>query len=102
MSLASRIRLIMGGAGFQPVSSAPHRCRLVVDAACVCLLLLGSHAAYRASTGHVQNCDSVYSLIVGERLLATGSMNLADSFQNGLPPAAAAKRKVARLREINA
>ena len=74
----------MGGTGFPPVSRSPHR-RRIVDAACVGLLLLGTHVVYRASTGHVQNCDSVYSLIVGEKLLTTGSVNLADSFQSDLP-----------------
>src|SRR6185312_3296936 len=78
MNLASRIWVKLK-------FESPRQQRLVTDAACVCLLLLGSHAAYRASTGHVQNCDSVYSLIVGEKLLTTGSVNLGDSFQKDLP-----------------
>jgi hypothetical protein len=78
MNLASRIRLRLK-------FELPRQQRLVADAACVCLLFFGTHAAYRASTGHVQNCDSVYSLIVGEKLLTTGSVNLADNFQKDLP-----------------
>lgn len=53
--------------------------RLVWDAALICALFFGTHAVYRASTGHVQNCDSVYSLIVGEKLLTRGTVNLADT-----------------------
>jgi hypothetical protein len=49
----------------------------VIDIALVVLLFFGAHAAYRDSTGHVQNCDSTYSLVVAEKLLAEGSVNLA-------------------------
>ena len=51
-------------------------------------LFWGSHAAYRASTSTVQLCDSTYSLIVSEQLLAAGSHDLTDR----VPADAAARR----------
>jgi hypothetical protein len=67
--------------------TSPRGSRLALDAALVCALFWGTHAAYRASTGHVQNCDSVYSLIVAEKLLNEGTVNLA-----GCVPADSAAR----------
>lgn len=57
--------------------ASPRALRLALDAALVCLLFWGSHAVYRGSGGHVQNCDSVYSLVVAEKLLTDGTVNLA-------------------------
>lgn len=39
-----------------------------------------AYVIYRDSTGIIQLCDSCYALLVGERLLATGSTNLIDVF----------------------
>ena len=51
----------------------------------ICLLFWGTHAVYRGSTGHIQNCDSVYSLVVSEKILADGTVNLAGCEPAGQP-----------------
>jgi hypothetical protein len=56
--------------------ASPRALRLALDVGLACLLFWGAHAVYRGSTGHVQNCDSVYSLVVAEKLLADGTVNL--------------------------
>ena len=53
--------------------------RLALDCSLACLLFWGTHAVYRGSTGHVQNCDSVYSLAVSEKILTEGTVNLVGS-----------------------
>lgn len=58
--------------------ASPRRLRLALDVSLACLLLWGTHAAYRASTGHVQNCDSVYSLVVAEKILTERTVKLND------------------------
>lgn len=40
------------------------------------MLLFGTHAVYLGSTGLIQLCDSAYTLVLGERLLKTGSFDL--------------------------
>lgn len=62
---------------FRSLVASPRAVRLAVDAALSCALFFGTHAAYRASTGHVQNCDSVYSLVVAEKLLTDRTVNLS-------------------------
>lgn len=59
------------------VGNLPPR-RLAIDVALACLLFWGTHAVYRGSTGHVQNCDSVYSLVVTEQLLTHGNVDLSE------------------------
>ncbi len=61
------------------LGSLPRPRARVLDAAFLCVVLLGTHSIYRASTGHIQNCDSEYSLFVAEKLMAEGSVNLAGS-----------------------
>ena len=51
--------------------------RLVLDAALAYLLFWGSHTVYRASTGIVQLCDSAYSLVVAQKWLAEGTLDLS-------------------------
>jgi hypothetical protein len=55
---------------------SPRKLGLAVDVGLACLLFWSAHAAYRGATGHVQNCDSQYSLVVAEKLLAEGTTNL--------------------------
>lgn len=56
----------------------PQAASLAVDAAIVCLLFWTTSAVFRGSTGHIQNCDSTYSLVVSEKLLSEGTVNLRD------------------------
>jgi hypothetical protein len=51
--------------------------RLVLDALLAYLLFWGSHTVYRASTGIVQLCDSAYSLVVAQKWLAEGTLDLS-------------------------
>jgi len=51
--------------------------RRAVDAALAALLFWGAHAAYRAATGYVQNCDSAYSLVAAEKLLSEHTLDLS-------------------------
>jgi hypothetical protein len=55
---------------------SPRATRFALDAALVCVLVWGSHAVYRGSHGHIQNCDSVYSLVVAEKMLAERTADL--------------------------
>lgn len=59
--------------------------RLALDAALICLLFWGSHAAFRSSKGHSQVSDSQYSLAVAEQLLAGHSPDLAKCVKPGAP-----------------
>ena len=52
--------------------------RLLLDIALAYLLFWGAHTVYRGSTGTIQMCDSTYSLVTAEKLLAAGSLNLID------------------------
>jgi hypothetical protein len=56
----------------------PQVAKLALDAAIVCLLFWTTSAVFRGSTGHIQNCDSTYSLVVSEKLLGDGTVNLRD------------------------
>lgn len=69
MNLLARIRVFVG-------LQSPRRVRLAIDAALVLLLFWTTHAVFKHSTGHAQNCDSVYSLAVSEKLLTDGTVKL--------------------------
>jgi len=69
MNLLARIRVNIA-------TASPRRTRLALDAFIACLLFWGTHAAYRASTGHTQNADSMYSLAASEQLLTHGNVEL--------------------------
>ena len=62
-----------------PTLASSKRLRLALDCSVACLLFWGTHAVYRGSTGHIQNCDSVYSLAVSEKILTDGTVNLTGS-----------------------
>jgi hypothetical protein len=66
------------------VTASPLRLKLepvlsrrgLVDAVLALALLFVTHAVYRASHGTIQLCDSTYSLIVSEKLLFEGTLDL--------------------------
>lgn len=61
---------------FRLATPLPRRTRLALDVVLACLLFWGTTAVYRSSTGHVQNCDSVYSLVVAEKILTERTVDL--------------------------
>lgn len=62
--------------------------RLVLDAALAYLLFWCSHTVYRTSVGVVQLCDSAYSLVVAQKWLTEGTLDLSGC----LPADPAARR----------
>lgn len=64
-------------ARFRSAVASPRPLRLALDVGLACLLFWGSHAVYRGSKGHVQNCDSVYSLVVAEKMLTERTVDLS-------------------------
>ncbi|MDB5314038.1 MAG: hypothetical protein JWO38_8240 [Gemmataceae bacterium] len=69
---------------------SPRVARIILDVALAGTLFWGAHAAYRGSTGHIQNCDSLYSLVVAEKILTERTVDMSGC----IPAAAAARQKM--------
>jgi len=57
----------------------PARARLALDAALAVLVYVVAQAAYATATGHIQLCDSTYSLVATEMLLKRGTLELTSN-----------------------